>query len=242
MELEILVYVLIGIVVAILIVCLTIASYSGSHMWETFEKYNKTLSSSFTVAGDFCCMISIRYLASTVKVGRAEGKLTDAYVPSKKAVFLSDIVIKNSSVSALAVAAHEMGHALQDYSQPRMLKSLRNRSVICKLMGYLMYPLIIAGIVLFFIEDMLIFSIICIAGAILIFLFALFVKLSTIKIEKDASKKAIMFLQEMNVLEDYEIEYAKKVLNSALLTYIGDFFQALLGWTGLTRKTKLFGR
>ena len=63
----------------------------------------------------------------------------------------------------------------------------------------------------------------------------------TIKIEKDASKKAIMFLKQLNVLEDYEIEYAKKVLDAALLTYIGDFLRALLGWTMLTKKTKLFG-
>ena len=242
MELEIAVYILIGIVVAILIVCLTIASYSGSHMWETFERYNNYLSSSFTLAGDFCCNVSVRYLNSGVRVGMREGKLTDAYMPSKKTVFLSEIVVKNSSVSALAVAAHEMGHALQDYQNPKTLKKLQKRSITCKLLGYLMYPLIIAGIILFFIEGMLIFSVACIAGAILIFVFALSVKLSTIKIEKDASKKAIMFLQEMEVLDGREIEYAKKVLNSALLTYIGDFFQALLGWTGLTRKTKLFGR
>ena len=242
MELEILIYILIGIVVAILIVCLTIASYSGSHLWETFENNNKHLSSSFTLAGDFCCNISIRYLNSSVKVGTRQGTLTDAYMPSKKTVYLSETVANNSSVAALAVAAHEMGHALQDYQNPQTLIKHRNRGVICKLLGYLMYPLIIAGIILFFIENMMIISLACIAGAILIFMFALFVKLSTIKIEKDASKKAIMFLQELSVLEDYEIEYAKKVLNAALLTYIGDFFQAILGWTGLTRKTKLFGR
>ena len=242
MELEILVYILIGVFVAMLIICLTIASYSNSYLIETFEKYNQNLSSSFTLARDFCSQVSFNYMQAKIQVGRREGILTDAYIPSKKAVFLSDIVADNSSVAALAVAAHEMGHALQDCENPQTLIKHRNLGIICKLMGSLMYPLIIAGIVLFFIENMLYISIGCLAGAILIFLFALFVKLSTIKIEKDASKKAIMFLKDMNVLEDYEIQYAQKVLNAALLTYIGDFFQALLGWTGLTRKTKLFGR
>ena len=225
----------------ILIACLTIASYSGSNMWEKYEQINQHLSSSFTVASDFCCMISVNYLSSTVKVGKKQGQLTDAYMSGKKIVFLSESTFSNSSVAALAVAAHEMGHALQDYENPKTLRKHRNYGIASKLIGFLMYPLIILGIVLLFIGESIIPSLICIAGAIIIFLFALIVKLMTIKIEKDASKKAIMFLKQLNVLEDYEIEYAKKVLDAALLTYIGDFLRALLGWTMLTKKTKLFG-
>lgn len=238
---EVLVYILLAVFVAILIVCLTIASYSGSNLLEKFEQVNKHLSSSFTVASDFCCMISQTYLASSVMVGGRKGHLTDAYIPSKKTVFLSESTFSNSSVAALAVAAHELGHALQDYQNPATLRKHKNMGIACKLIGLLMYPMVILGVVLLFTSESIVPSIICIAGAIAIFVFALVVKLMTIKIEKDASKKALSFLKDLNVLEDYELKYAKQILNAALLTYIGDFLQALLGWTMLTRKTKLFG-
>ena len=230
-----------AIFVAILIVCLTIASYSGSHFVEKFEQVNKSLSSSFTVASDFCCMISQAYLNSTVKVGKRNGILNDAYVPAKKAVFLSETTFGNSSVAALSVASHEMGHAVQDYENPRTVQKLKNLSVISKLIGLLMYPLFISAVVFLFVDDGVTLSLICMAGAIGIFAFALAVKLYTIKIEKDASKKALRLLVETRVLNDDEIVLAKKLLDAALLTYIGDFLQALLGWTFLTRKTKLFG-
>lgn len=241
MEIEILVYILIAVFVIILLLCLTIASYSGSNMWEKFQEGNKRLSSSFIVASDFCCMVSQVYLNSTVRISKRTGELTDAYMSSKKIVFLSDLTYQNSSVAALAVAAHELGHALQDFENPKTLAKHRSFGIASKLIGFLMYPLIILGLVLLFTGDSIIPSLICIAGAIVIFVFALIVKLMTINIEKDASKKAINFLKELNILEDYEIEIAKKVLNAALLTYIGDFLRALLGWTMLTKRTKIFG-
>lgn len=241
METKLFVYVLIGVFVAILIVCLSIASFAGAHVFEKYKYYNNFMSSSFTVAGDFCCMVSQRYLDCTVKIVKRGGELTDAYVPSQKTVFLSENTFGNSSVASLAIAGHELGHAYQDYLDPKLFERHNFYKVLCKVLGFLTYPLFFAGIILLFASQSLLPSFLCVAGAILIFLFALFLKFATIKIEKDASKKALVFLRELDVLDEVELEYARKFLNAALLTYIADFLQAILGWTGLTRKTKIFG-
>lgn len=241
MEAKIFVYILIGVFVAMLIVCLSIASFAGAHVFEKYKYYNNFMSSSFTVASDFCCMVSQRYLNSTVKIGKRGGELTDAYVPNQKIVFLSQNTFDNSSIASLAIAGHELGHAYQDFLDPKLFERHNLYKVLCKVLGLLMYPLFAAGIVLLFASQSVLPSILCVSSAILIFLFALFLKFVTIKIEKDASKKALVFLRELGILDEVELEYARKFLNAALLTYIADFLQAILGWTGLTRKTKIFG-
>ena len=235
------IYALIGIGVFILIICLSIASTAGMNMVEKFEHINNKLSSSFTLAHNFAVMVSQRYLDSRVQVGQRAGFLTDAYMPRRKVVFLSEKIFNNSSVAALAITAHELGHALQDKINPQILARRDRLGLLAKILGYMMTPLFLAGIVLFFAYPTnLIYSISCLAGAIGIFFLALVVKGLTISIEKDASNKAIEFLKDMNILEDDEIKYAKILLKAALLTYIADFLRAILGWTMLTPKTKLF--
>jgi Zn-dependent membrane protease YugP len=234
-------YVLIGVGMLILLVCLSIASYAGSHMMETYEQINKHMSSSFTVASNFCAMVSHNYLDSKVKVGHKQGYLTDAYSPRRKVVFLSQQVFGNSSVAALTIAAHELGHAMQDKQDSQILKRRDTLSLVAKLLGIFMAPLLIAGVILFFAYPAnLVYSVVCLAGGIGIFVLALVVKGLTISIEKDASSRAIMLLEQLQVLDEQEIKLAKKLLKAALLTYVADFLRAILGWTMLTQKTKLF--
>jgi Zn-dependent membrane protease YugP len=150
-------------------------------------------------------------------------------------------VFGNSSVAALTIAAHELGHAMQDKQDSQILKRRDTLSLVAKLLGIFMAPLLIAGVILFFAYPAnLVYSVACLAGGIGIFVLALVVKGLTISIEKDASSRAIMLLEQLQVLDEQEIKLAKKLLKAALLTYIADFLRAILGWTMLTQKTKLF--
>ena len=74
----------------------------------------------------------------------------------------------------------------------------------------------------------------------LIFLTALAFKISVIKIEKEASAYALELLSQTKILNENELKVAKKLLKLALQTYIGDFFRAMLFWTMLVPKTKIF--
>jgi len=236
------IYALIGVGILILLVCLSIASFAGSNMVENYEKADQDLSSSFTVASALATMISKIYVDYKVQVGHSEGYLTDAYRPSRRVVFLSDKVFGSSSVAALAITAHELGHALQDKNNPGILRRKDNLSLASKILGFFMLPFFVAGIILFIVNAAnLIPVLVCLGSGIAIFFLALIVKGLTISIERDASKNAITFLRDLNILDDDEIREAKKLLQAALLTYIADFLRAILGWTFLTPKTKLFG-
>ena len=68
---------------------------------------------------------------------------------------------------------------------------------------------------------------------------AISLKAQTSHVEKNASVEAIKLLQNFG-FSDADILGAKKFLNSAKNTYTADFLCALLGWTGLTRKTNYF--
>lgn len=236
---ETLLYILIAVILLLLIIALSIANYSGAQVVEVYNEVNEKLSSSFTVASNFAETVNKYFLGGKIKVAKKTGLLTDSYIPSQKTVFLSEQTYGSSSIAALAITAHELGHALQDYENPQILQKRQSLGLLSKVLGVFMMPLIVLGIFLFFTSN-IVFCIVCLAGAVFIFLLALFVKSLTIKIEKDASKKAINFLKQLRVLEDDEIKFANKLLSAALLTYIGDFLRAILSWTMLTRKSKLF--
>ena len=72
--------------------------------------------------------------------------------------------------------------------------------------------------------------------AILVFISALSVKMSTIKIEEEASSTAIEILRTQAYLTESELQIAKEFLNSAKQTYVADLLKSMLKWTGLTRK------
>ena len=70
----------------------------------------------------------------------------------------------------------------------------------------------------------------------LLFLFGLTVQISTIKVEKEASTKALGLLEKYAYMDEYQIKLAKKVLASAALTYVASFLKSVLGWTMLVKK------
>lgn len=238
---ELIFYILIISFVVLLIFGLSVANYAGNYVIEKFNQTQKHMASSFITAKDFAVMTSINFLDSQVKVGQRKGFLTDAYVSSKKVVFLSEKIYSSSSVAALAITAHELGHALQDKQDPQILKRHRALSAAGRFFGYLMFPLVVLGVVLYISQPHnLLYSLGALGGAVLIFLLALFLKIMTISIERQASKNALMLLERQGVLDQEELVLAKKLLNAALLTYIADFLRVILSWTFLTKKSKLF--
>ena len=76
--------------------------------------------------------------------------------------------------------------------------------------------------------------------ALIIFILALGLKIFTVNIEKEASMNALKILKEFDVLHEEHTKMATSLLNYAKQTYVADFFRALLCWTFLTRKTKIF--
>ncbi|OJU12613.1 MAG: hypothetical protein BGN88_15365 [Clostridiales bacterium 43-6] len=155
-----------------------------------------------------------------VNVVPIEGKLTDNYDPRTKIVSLSEGVYNGNSISAIGIAAHEVGHAIQHNTGYAPIKA-RNAIFPVSSLGSSIGPLvIIAGIIFNF-------PFLSYIGLIF-FAFAVLFQLITLPVEFDASRRALNAIGTSGFLTTEEAEGAKKVLTAAALTYIAALLQSLM--------------
>lgn len=155
-----------------------------------------------------------------VKIERTKGMLSDHYDPRGKVLRLSEAVHDQSSVAAAGVAAHEMGHALQDATNYGPL-NLRSALVPAASFGSSLAPMIfMAGLLLdMFTGNSGLGYYIALLGVIL-FGAAVFFTLVTLPVEFDASKRAKKLLVSNGILFEDEMTGVNKVLDAAALTYV----------------------
>jgi hypothetical protein len=149
-----------------------------------------------------------------VKVVSVGGELTDHYHPLKKTINLSRDVYNGRSVSAAAVAAHECGHAVQ---HAHAYSFLQFRSAMVPAVSFAsrwVQWVILAGIIL--IQS---FPQILLAGIILFGLTTLF-SFITLPVEINASKRALVWLNNAGITDNVTHPKAKDALNWAAYTYV----------------------
>lgn len=229
--LDIVLYSLIGLLVIVLVVCLAIANYAGSNLvaiFEKYEKYNADFFDTFTLAKN----ISFGEFNGNVKVSTTSGFLTDYY--SNGTIYLSGRVANASNISAFSVCAHELGHAMQYRDEPKKMRKFAKKIRLANVLSKFTLPLLVVGIVCIFFN--IIIAITILSLSVIMFLIGLATKLSTIKIEKEASENGIKLLQKYANFDENQVKYAKKVLSAAKLTYIASFLKSMLKWTMLVNK------
>lgn len=149
-----------------------------------------------------------------VQVISTSGQLTDHYNPQNKTVNLSEVVYSERNASAAAVAAHECGHAVQHTHGYAWLQ-LRSKLVpAVGISSKLASFLLIAGI--FTVE---IFPHLLLLG-ILLFAATVVFTIVTLPVEYDASNRALLWLEENNMLTRTEHDGAKDALKWAARTYV----------------------
>ena len=147
-----------------------------------------------------------------VRLEISKGILTDHYMPSRKLIRLSRDINDAPSVASLAVAAHEVGHAIQDkegYGPLKFKAMLMPLAAIGNQLG-LMLTL---GSAMFGIPSLL-------NTGILMMLLGMLMPLLTLPIEFDASKRALHELTDLNLVNQEEYLGAKQVLRAAAFTYV----------------------
>lgn len=162
---------------------------------------------------------------SSVQVMPVRGKLTDHYDPRTDTVGLSEAVYNSSSVAALAVAAHEIGHVMQ-YQEGYLPIRIRNvilpvasfgsyAAPVITILGALMgsYNLAMIGVWLFL--GILVFQVI------------------TLPVELNASRRAIALLEAGDYIAPEEEDGARRVLRAAAMTYVVAVLAALVSFLRL---------
>jgi hypothetical protein len=155
-----------------------------------------------------------------VSVEGSRGNLSDHYDPRSKTLRLSPQVARSSSVAALGIVAHEVGHATQD---ARNYTPLRVRSGLVPVVNFGSW----LGPILFFIGLLMNYTTLAWAGVIFFAGAAVFA-LVTLPVELNARQRAMQMLTANGlVVSDSERKGVKKVLNAAALTYVAALAQAL---------------
>ena len=187
---------------------------------STFRKYQQVHNSKDLTGAEVARDILDAHGLQHVKVEGTPGQLTDHYDPMSKTVRLSEPNYASPSLAALAVAAHEVGHAIQD---AKMYAPLVMRAKLAMPLGAvanLGNMALMAGAMMFMFggggglgTTLLTVGVIGLA-AVLIF------HLVTLPVEFDASNRALVLLETNGYLSREENVGARKVLNAAAMTYV----------------------
>lgn len=214
----------------ILIPAIILSLWAQSRVNSAFNKYSKINNHLGLTGADIARKILNLNGLTNVKIERVSGNLTDHYDPKTNVVRLSDATYASSSVGAIGVAAHEVGHAIQHATGYSAIK-IRNAIVpavnICNMLSM---PILFIGL-LFSYTGLIDLGIIFFSGTVLF-------QLITLPVEFNASKRAIATLEGNNMLIGEELTGAKKVLSAAAMTYVAAAVSSMLS---LLRLILLFG-
>ena len=215
----------------ITIITLIITLGASAYIKISYARFSKVFTRKNITGRDAAQEILEKNGLNDIYIVETKGNLTDHYDPSRKVIRLSSDVYHGNSISSVAVAAHECGHAIQDkdgYTFMRMRSSLVPIVNISSRVGYIA---IVLGIVMQILN--LIWVGIILEGVILVF------QLITLPVEIDASRRALTQLEDMNLLDSKELSHGKTVLRAAALTYVASVASSALS---ILRLILIYGR
>ena len=194
---------------------------------STYNRYKKVRTTKGLTGKDVAEIILQANGITDVQVVRGEGELSDHYNPSENVVVLSPIVYSQPTVASVAIAAHEVGHVIQDKVADYKPMRLRTSLVpLANIGGNLSMIFIMIGFVLMGFIGTIGVKVAWIGVALM--LFAVLFQVVTLPVEFDASKRALEQITELNLVNDEEYRHSKKVLTAAALTYVAAAVVALM--------------
>lgn len=203
----------------LIILAFSITFISQIIVSSSYSKYKKKLNNKDQNGYDVARKILDKNGLEDIMILETKGNLTDHYDPTKKVIKLSTDIYHGSSIASVSVAAHECGHAIQDkdnYKPMRIRSKLVPTVNICTRIGYLA---ILIGII---------FSYTLIEIGIILLLSMLVFQLITLPVEFNASKRALIQLEDLNLIDKEEKKSTQKMLSAAAFTYVAALLSTLL--------------
>ena len=209
---------------------LVISLWAQISVKSTFHKYSGLRTGRGLTGAQAAQEVLRFHNVMGVRCERVAGQLTDHFDPRTNVIRLSDGVYGSDSVSAVGVAAHEAGHAVQ-YAQKYGPMKLRSAMVpITNIGSQLSLPIILLG---YFLSIGPLITV-----GIALFSLSVIFQLVTLPVEFDASHRAIQILGNTGILYGDEIRDTRKVLSAAAMTYVAAAAASILS---LLRLLILFG-
>ncbi|MFD1169032.1 MULTISPECIES: zinc metallopeptidase [Oceanobacillus] len=191
---------------------LIIPLWAQSKVKNAYKIYSKKPTSSHMSGAEVARKILDDNGLYHVSIEETKGVLSDHYDPRKKVVRLSTDNYHGHSMASSAVAAHEVGHAIQDEQEYAFLRFRSALVPVANIGSNLSFFFIFAGLI-FGAMNWLLLGIIFMSAAVLF-------QLVTLPVEFDASNRAMSQLVSSGIIRNNEERETKKVLNAAAMTYV----------------------
>ena len=228
----------------ILIPAMILVMIAQFSVTSNFNKYSRIRGGKGITGAEAARRMLDKNGLTDVQIKPVKGSLTDHYDPRTRTVNLSEPVYGSDSVSAVGVACHECGHALQHAHSFAPLIFRNSIVPVVNIASTFSWVLVIAGILLMSMSRELDggFGGMLLNIGIIAFLIVVLFHLVTLPVELNASHRAIVQISEMGlVTPEHEIG-VKKVLNAAALTYLGALVMSIanllriLAISGMSRR------
>lgn len=228
-----------------LFVCMIISGIASNKVKRAFNKYN-SVRCIFGYTGYATVQRLLRSNGvNGIDIGRVGGFLSDHYHPAKSIINLSDATYDTSSVAAVAVAAHEVGHVMQNRDGYFFYKLRTSLVPVVNFGTRLAMPLVLVGLLLDFFaaaSDSNTGFYIAMIGVIL-YGGAMLFALVTLPVELNASRRASQMLLAEGILTEDELPGAREVLSAASLTYLASLMTSIVYFLRfLLHVLTIFGR
>ncbi|MGI6486787.1 MAG: zinc metallopeptidase [Syntrophomonadaceae bacterium] len=207
------------VTLVLLIPAIILSIYAQFKVQSTFKKFSRVSSSSNLTGAELASRLLQAGGLGRVPVEYIPGNLSDHYDPTQRVLRLSDSVYGNTSVAALGVAAHEVGHAFQ-HQEGYVPLQVRNAIVpVANFASTASFPLLLIGLIFNWLDLVWL-------GALLFTGVVLF-QIITLPVEFNASHRAVALLGRGGYLDSGEIPMVRKVLAAAALTYVAAAIMSL---------------
>ena len=200
---------------------LLIGIWAQIKLSSAYGKYSRVPVESGMTGAQAAREILDRAGLVNVPVEEVEGRLSDHYDPTKRALFLSSDNFQGRTVAAVGVAAHEAGHALQHQAAYGLFNARMALVPVMRFASFAYMGIFLLGMVLGLLKIVL---------PIIIAVFAVMTlfQLVTLPVEYDASRRAKEQLFRLGLVHEHERAGVSKVLDAAALTYVAALVTAIL--------------
>ena len=186
------------------IILMIIPLYAQYKVKGTYSRYKKIKNNSGMTGKEVAELILKANGIENIKIVKGDVELSDHYNPKDNVVVLSPVVYSQSTIASVAIAAHEIGHVIQDKIADYKPMRIRHSLVpLANLGGNLSVVLIMVGMMLTYFMSLGIGISLAWAGVFLMF-FAVLFQIVTLPVEIDASNRALNQIKDLNIVNEQE--------------------------------------
>ncbi len=209
-----------GMYIVYFAVILLLPLYAQMKVKGTYRKFSEVPSQRGMTGAQVARMILDHHGLTDVRVVPTQGVLSDHYNPATKTVALSESNYYQSSLAGIAVAAHEVGHAIQ-HKEAYSFLTLRAKLVpVANISSNMSWIFVMIGIFASSSGFLLLGILLLLAGVLF--------QVVTLPVEFDASKRAMNEVVSLGIIGNNEERGARKVLSAAAMTYVAATAVAVL--------------